>query len=122
MGMTTSLSAKWNMARGSWSRTLVSRTKVFRIGSWATWVSQMARALQLEFENEDLEVHDLRICRRWRGSARSLPRMWRSRHHVRALGRAAARHRAQSDSAARRARSDGARFQPRPLRRLTRDI
>jgi hypothetical protein len=29
--MTTSFSAKWNIARGSWRRTLVSRTKVFRI-------------------------------------------------------------------------------------------
>src|SRR2546421_12698896 len=99
MGMITSLSEKWNIARGSWSRTFVSRTKFFRI-YLRHWVPQVARSLQLQKENEHLEVHDLRICRRVRGGARSLPRMSRGRRDVRALGRRAARDRAQSDPAA----------------------
>src|SRR3982751_6438561 len=101
--MTTSLSAKWNIARGSWRRTLVSRTKVFRI-SLRLRVSQMARSLQLENNNEHLEVHDLRIRRRQRSHAGALPGVRGGRHHVRRVERRAAWDRAQSHSAARRAR------------------
>src|SRR3982750_2228290 len=111
--MTTSFWSKWNIARGTWRRTLVSRTKVFRI-SLGLRVPQMARSLQLENNNEHLEVHDLRVRRRQRGSACSLPGVQRGRIDVRRVERGATRDRAQSIPATRRARPDRARLQPRP--------
>src|SRR6476661_8409528 len=92
--MTTSLSAKWKIARGSWSRTLVSRTKVFRI-SLGLRVSQLARGLQLENNNEHLEVHDLRVRRRQRGGAGSLSGVRRGRGDVRRFERGTPWDRAQ---------------------------
>src|SRR3954451_23645468 len=54
MGMMTVLSSKEKMARGSWSNTLVSRTKFFFMGIHG--VSRMARS------NQWIVARPLQIC------------------------------------------------------------